>query len=120
MKSTQLVTKYPSLKEGRIISTFIADDLRLYEKKTFEFEFLTKADFEEFSKDIQTYPNIEVVALNRRKNQAIVRFHDAEFNPFITLISKYGLKFFSEIKFTLEDYFLKFYDRNSGVEGGTA
>ena len=54
------------------------------------------------------------------KNQAIVRFNDADFNAFISLISKYQLKFFSEIKFTLEDHFMKFYDRNSGLEGGTA
>ena len=81
---------------------------------------MTKDDFEEFSKEIQFYPNIEVVSLKLSKYQATVHFNDADFNDFISLISKYPLKFFSEIKFTLEDHFMKFYDRNSGVEGGTA
>jgi ABC-2 type transport system ATP-binding protein len=112
--------KISIIKDGVIISTFIADDLRHHEEKTFKFEFMTKDDFEEFSKEIQFYPNIEVVSLKLSKYQATVHFNDADFNDFISLISKYPLKFFSEIKFTLEDHFMKFYDRNSGVEGGTA
>ena len=101
-----------------IISTFIADDLRHHDEKTFEFELLTKNDFEQFSKEIQFYPNIEVVSLKLNKNQAKVHFKDANFNAFISLLSKYQLKFFSEIKFTLEDYFMRFYDLNI-MEGGT-
>ena len=61
-----------------IISTFIADDLRHHDEKTFEFEFLTKDDFEEFSKEIQIYPNIEVVSLKLNKYQATVHFNDAD------------------------------------------
>ena len=44
--------------------------------------------------------------------------NDADTNDFIAFISDYDLKFCSEIKFTLEDYFMKFYDRNSKNEGG--
>jgi ABC-2 type transport system ATP-binding protein len=80
---------------------------------------MTKDDFEEFSKEIQFYPNIEVVSLKLSKYQATVHFNDTDINAFISLISKYSLKFFSEIKFTLEDHFMKFYDRNSSQEGGT-
>ena len=36
----------------------------------------------------------------------------------MNIISDYDLKFISEIKFTLEDYFMKFYDRNINIEGG--
>ena len=39
--------------------------------------------------------------------------NDADINDFIAFISDYDLNFYSEIKFTLEDYFMKFYDRNS-------
>ena len=78
MKSTQLVTKFRSLKMGRSYLTFIADDLRHHEEKTFKFEFMTKDDFEEFSKEIQFYPNIEVVSLKLNKYQATVHFNDAD------------------------------------------
>ena len=106
--------KISIIKDGKIISTVIADDLRNNEDKTFEIEFLTKDDFNLFSKKIQTYPNFEVVALKPKKKQAKVRYK-MQISIIYKLISKYELKFFSEIKFTLEDYFMKFYERNQGL-----
>ena len=56
--------KISIIKDGRIISTFVADELRHNEVKTFEIEFLTKEDFEGFSKEIQSCTNFEVLSLN--------------------------------------------------------
>ena len=52
-------------------------------------------------------------SLKSHENQAELRVNDADINDFIAFISDYDLNFYSEIKFTLEDYFMKFYDRNS-------
>ncbi len=59
-----------------------------------------------------------MISLKSHKNQVELRVNDADTNDFIAFISDYDLKFCSEIKFTLEDYFMKFYDRNSKNEGG--
>lgn len=111
--------KISIIKDGRIISTVIADELRHNESKIFEIEFSSKHEFQRFSKDVEVPQKFDVVALKAHKNQTEVRIKDADINHFIHIISDYDLKFFSEIKFTLEDYFMKFYDRDSSTEGGS-
>lgn len=110
--------KISIIKEGRITSTFIADEIRHNEHKTYEFEFNTTEDFERFSRDVAALKPFEIISLQNSKNQARLRVHDSDINYFITIVSDYDLKFFSEIKFTLEDYFMKFYDRNASIDGG--
>lgn len=108
--------KISIIRDGRIVSTFLADDLRNHKEKTFEMEFMTKEDFERFSKEIESVDKIQVISLSPEKHQAIVSFNNAVTNDFVAFISNYELKFFSELKFTLEDYFMKFYDKRT--EGG--
>ncbi|WP_313636824.1 ABC transporter ATP-binding protein [Paenibacillus sp.] len=110
--------KISIIKDGRLISTFIADELRHNESKAFEFEFNSKEEFERFSIEVLSLKDIEVTSLKAHKKQAEIRVNDCDINMFINTLSEYDLKFFSEIKFTLEDYFMKFYDRNSNSEGG--
>ena len=108
------------IKDGRLVSTFVADDLRHSENKEWKIEFATNEDFERFRENIE-YPKVfNVVSVKRHRNQAKVVINDKETNAFVEEISKYSLNFFTEIKFTLEDYFMKFYDRNIQTEGGGA
>lgn len=109
--------KISIIKDGRLISSFVADDLRRNEIKTFKIELLTEEAFNRFGDEVKAQQNIEVVSLTPHKLQVILRIHDQNINTFISFISDYEVKFFSEIKFTLEDYFMKFYDRNSRVTG---
>lgn len=108
------------IKEGRLVSTFIADDLRHSESKVWKIEFSTKEDFERFREQVEYPKKFHVVSVKRHRNQAKVAIDDNDMNALITELSNYSLNFFTEIKFTLEDYFMKFYDRNTKVEGGTA
>ena len=108
------------IRDGRIISTFLADDLRNYEEKTFEMEFVTKADFERFAAATKSLADIQVVSLSPEKNQAVVSFNNKATNDFVAFISGFELKFFSELKFTLEDYFMKFYDKREKGGGNDA
>ncbi|MDK8189653.1 ABC transporter ATP-binding protein [Paenibacillus sp. UMB7766-LJ446] len=109
--------KISIIKDGHLISSFVADDLRRNEIKTFKMELLTEEAFNRFGDEVKAQQNIEVVSLTPHKLQVILRIHDQNINTFISFISDYEVKFFSEIKFTLEDYFMKFYDRNSTVTG---
>lgn len=108
--------KIAIIKDGRLISTFHADELRHNQEKTFEIEFITKEAFELFKNEVSSFEQINVISLESQKNQTKVCVDDATINDFIAFISEYDLKFFSEIKFTLEDYFMKFYDRNPNNE----
>lgn len=120
------------IKDGRLVSTFVADDLRHNENKTFKIEF---ADSEGLARFRQAVPQIEadddgaassgaeynsgagqgfaISSVKRHYNQAKVVANDAAINDLIRTLTDYDLKFFSEIPFTLEDYFMKFYDREA-------
>ncbi len=111
--------KMSIIKDGRLISTFVPDELRSSASKTFKFEFNIKEQFERFCSEVASQRKLEVIALKRDKNQAVISVDDADINSFIHLIADYDLKFFSEVKFTLEDYFMKFYGHNSSRGGGT-
>lgn len=105
--------KISIIKEGRLISTFIADELRHREDKTFEFEFNSKEDYKAFTKVLESQNQYESKILSPHKNQVKLSVKDQYINDFINCIANYELKFFSEIKFTLEDYFMKFYDQQA-------
>jgi ABC-2 type transport system ATP-binding protein len=108
--------KISIIKDGKLVSTFIADDLRHNKTKTFKIEFNSKDEFEKFQKTHSTLTEAhlpyELASVKEQRNQINIHIDDANINEFIELISIYNLKFFSEIKFTLEDYFMSFYDKN--------
>jgi len=106
------------IREGRLVSTFVADDLRHSERKEWKIEFSTKEDFERFREQVEYPKKFDVVSVKRHRNQAKVLIDDEDINALIAELSNYSLNFFTEIKFTLEDYFMNFYDL--GVEGGAA
>lgn len=106
------------IKDGRLVSTFIADDLRHSESKEWKIEFTSKEDFERFREQVEYTQKFNVVSVKRHRNQAKVVIDDKDMNALVAELTNYSVNFFTEIKFTLEDYFMKFYDKNTKVEGG--
>lgn len=107
--------KISIIRDGRLISTFVADDLRHNETKTFKLEFNTKEDFEKFKSKVIIEGKLNAIEEKNEQNQVKIQINDKDINNFMSIVSDYDLKFISEIKFTLEDYFMKFYDRNIDV-----
>jgi len=118
--------KISIIKDGKLVSTFVADDLRHSKTKTFKIEFRSKDEFERFQKNHlkleKAHIPYELASVKEQRNQVNIHIDNADANEFIELISGYSLKFFSEIKFTLEDYFMSFYDKNrktnTAMDGG--
>lgn len=111
--------KISIIKDGRLISSFVANDLRHNEIKTYKIEFKTEESFKRFDHEVSIHQSLEVLSSKSNKNQTTIRILDKDINHFISFIADYEVKFFSEIKFTLEDYFMKFYDRrNVNATGG--
>ena len=105
------------IKDGVIISTFVADELRHNERKTFKIEFNIKEEFKNFLEEMEKTKKLNVTSTKQHKNQVKIEINDADINDLFDVVSDYDLKFISEIKFTLEDYFMKFYDRNIDSQG---
>lgn len=106
------------IKDGRLVSTFIADEIRNSDRKEWKIEFNTKEDFERFRREVEKPKKLDVVSVKEESNQAQVIVYDGNTNALVSELASYSLKYFSEIKFTLEDYFMEFYDRNKAVKGG--
>lgn len=104
--------KISIIKDGKIVSTFIADELRNPEEKTYKLEFITNEAFQKLYKEVSISHSFQIVKVDEIKRQVTLTVHNSQTNQLIDLISKYQIKFFSEVKFTLEEYFMKFYDRD--------
>jgi len=111
--------KISIIKDGKLISSFVADDLRHSEEKVYKIEFKTLEDFNRFVEGAKDSPHFEIQSTKPKALQVKLFVRDSHINEVVAVLSDYELKFFSEIKFTLEDYFMQFYDRNiEHNEGG--
>lgn len=102
------------IKDGILVSTIVADDLRHNEDKVFKVEFGDEAEYLRFLKNTK----LELNAKRPKHNQVKIMIKDENIHQFFAEMSNYKLNFISEIKFTLEDYFMNFYDRKKSVEEG--
>lgn len=102
------------IKDGILVSTIVADTLRHNEDKVFKVEFENKSEYLRFVGNT----SLELNAKRPRHNQVKVMIKDENIHYFFEEMSNYRLRFISEIKFTLEDYFMNFYDRKKTVEEG--
>ncbi|MCL2252912.1 MAG: ABC transporter ATP-binding protein [Lachnospiraceae bacterium] len=107
------------IKDGRLVSTFVADDLRHNDSKQWRIEFTNEEDFAKFNIYAQKSELYSILSVKPQHNQLQLLVKDSEINTLIAELSKYSLLYFKEIKLTLEDYFMKFYDRNAKT-GGSA
>ena len=112
--------KISMIKDGKIISTFLADELRHKQTKIFKLEFTSSHEYKKFVEDSNVSKHLNLVSLRDYQNQVKIEIQDNNINNFFKIISNYELKFLSEIKFTLEDYFMEFYDRDRGSEEAIA
>ena len=92
------------IKNGRIITTINIKEIEHRASKTYEIKFKTKAEFQKFKNG--DYDFFEV---NEEKQRVKVNVEDIIINEFIDVLSKYELQYVSEVKYTLEDYFMRFY-----------
>lgn len=102
------------IKDGKIVSMVNTADFKHNENKTYKIEFNTKESYENFIK----LTKFSITRKQSQYNQLNIAVNDANINKLFTELSKQDIKFISEIKFTLEDYFLDFYDRKKSVEEG--
>lgn len=105
------------IKDGYIVSQFVANDLKHSQNKFYDLIFSDKSQFEDFIKDSEQYKKIyQIINSDKNKNYVFISTMDSNINQVVEILSKYKLDMFSNKKETLEDYFMKFYreDKNFG------
>ena len=113
------------IKDGRIVSEFHTSDITHNENKTFKVTFKSVKDMEQV---IESLPKLRKNAVNikrisvkdydRDKRTMTIAVNDKDINSLIELLSSKKIESYQQEKFTLEDYFMKFYkeDKKFGIE----
>lgn len=102
------------IKDGVIVSTIEANQLKRNTNKAFKIEFSSFEDYQTFL-DKTSF----AIPISRpEQNQIKLNLTDKNMQSLFVELSEVKLKFISEIKFTLEDYFMDFYDREKSVADG--
>ena len=92
------------IKNGKIMSVFVADDIRYNQNKTFRITFADAADYAKF----MTY-GFRIVHAEEQNRTIKFAVNDADVNALIRDVAALSVTDFTEEKFTLEDYFMRFY-----------
>lgn len=106
------------IKDGKIVSEFIADDLKHASKKFYRIEFDTEEDKAAFAARSGAIPSLEV--LKDEERTLLLSVEDCDMNAAIGMLSEYGVREFSNRRESLEDYFMKFYKEDGDFGGALA
>lgn len=103
------------IKDGKIVSEFIADQLKHASIKYYTIEFYNEDDKNNFIKQCTDISSVNII-----KNEGVTLFlsvDDKELNQTIALLSVFEIKKFSNRRESLEDYFMKFYKEDKDFKG---
>jgi ABC-2 type transport system ATP-binding protein len=97
------------IKEGKIVSIVKANDIRHNQNKVFHIIFESAAEVNRFRGE----SGIDVSYTDPERHIAQVGIHESDTNRLIAALSKYNVASFRESKFTLENYFMRFYEKGA-------
>lgn len=103
------------IKDGRIVSDFIADDLKHASKKYYDVRFKSEADEKTFENKISSLSSANMIKADGER--AYLSVDDKDLNAFISLLSDLDPVAFSNRRESLEDYFMKFYKEDKDFGG---
>ncbi len=103
------------IKDGKIVSQFVADDLKHASRKYYTVTFATEAEKAAF---LQKAASLATFQLIREEGvEAYLSVEDSDLNALIALLAAAKVVTFSNRRETLEDYFLKFYKEDKDFGG---
>jgi len=107
------------IKDGHIVSDFVANDLKHATRKTYRIVFSNKNEKENFSSAVKQIDSAQILKEDTA-NEVTVSVEDKDINSLIELLSNYQVSGFRHIKETLEDYFMKYYKEDKNFGGALA
>ena len=103
------------IKDGRIVSDFIADDLKHASQKYYDVRFKSEVDEKTFENKISSISSADMIKTDGER--AYLSVDDKDLNAFISLLSDLDPVAFSNRRESLEDYFMKFYKEDKDFGG---
>ena len=103
------------IKDGKIVSEFVADDLKHASLKYYEIKFMSTKDVADFIMKSERIESLQI--LKNDNNTLYLSIEDKDMNATISLLSEYEIEKFSNHRESLEDYFMKFYKEEKDFGG---
>ena len=100
------------IKDGRIVSEFVADDLKHNVNKVYQINFNNVIDYNQF-----LTLGYDIPYKNDQKLMVKANVNDKNINELMTILAKMNVKSFTEEVFSLQDFFMKFYNENRHYGG---
>jgi ABC-2 type transport system ATP-binding protein len=89
------------IKHGKMVAIVATGDIKHAQRKTFKIEFLNPADYESMTRE-----PFNIKELKPENCQIVVDVEDTRINSLFAALSQRKVKFISEIKHDLEEYFM--------------
>lgn len=112
------------IKDGFIVSMFETNKIKHNENKRYFVKFEKSADFESIKNKLPKLKNANaefkkpaVLSFDNKQLEMVVAVNDKNINELVEVLSSKKVKSFYEIKFTLEDYFMRFYKEDKDFGG---
>lgn len=103
------------IKDGKIVSQFVADDLKHASRKYYTVAFADDAAKKAFLKKAAALKSFSLI--REEAAEAYMSIEDSDLNALIALLASERVASFSNRRETLEDYFLKFYKEDKDFGG---
>lgn len=103
------------IKSGEIVAQVNMNDIKKAKDKTFKVKFADSGESRRFTKE---HMELDFAEANHEKNRVKVKVNDKQINGFISLLGNYKISYISEIKLTLEDYFMRYYSNGKNIMSG--
>ena len=103
------------IKDGHIVSQFVANDLKHASRKYYTVTFENEASKTGFLENAASLPSFNLIRVS--DTEAYLSVEDSDLNSLIALLASSHVTTFSNRRETLEDYFLKFYKEDKDFGG---
>ncbi len=103
------------IRDGKIVSEFVANDLKHASRKYYNITFGSEAAKDTFLRLGKAIPSLSVT--KSEGADAELSVEDADLNTLIALLADADVRSFSNKRETLEDYFMKFYREDKDFGG---
>ena len=103
------------IKDGKIVSEFIANDLKHASKKYYTIDFKTENDAKSFLEKSAELPTF--MLLSDEGCRVHMSIEDSDLNKALALMSALSVVGFGNRNESLQDYFMKFYKEDKDFKG---
>lgn len=105
------------IKDGKIVSQFVANDLKHATTKFYKIDFAKDKEYKDFLAKNSNSDVLKVLNKDDKDSWVFISTEDKDINKVISILSPYEIKEFTNKKESLEDYFMKFYKEDKEFGG---